>query len=85
MQESMLQLLISMTKRREIYVQDQHSICYKGVVNAIQAEDGSGTSFNVTISGKDGNNVIYLKRPVGSGLCADDPIRSESIAWLSGI
>jgi len=69
----MLQLLISMTKRRVVFLRDVNGRDCMGIVWDIQAEDGSGTSFSV----RAGEDVVYLKRPVGSGLHPDDPIRSS--------
>ena len=74
MQESMLQMLISMTQRRPLFFQGSDCLTKKSIVNGIQAEDGSGTGFNVTLA--DGT-VTYIKRPIGSGLTESDPIRAR--------
>lgn len=78
MQESMLQLLISMTNNRALNIVGSDSIERRGVVNAIQVEDGSRTGFNINLnqfSPVAEQVTIYVKRPVGSGLTVMDPIR----------
>lgn len=84
MQESMLQLLISMTNNRPLHFVGSDSVERTGVVNSIEAEDGTRTGFNIAIIENemvDGRikskfSTIYIKRPVGSGLSHSDPIRS---------
>ena len=65
-------LVMSMLKRREVTLEN-HGVLASGVVNNIQAEDSSGTSFNVTL---DASVVIYLKRPMGMGT-TEKPIKSH--------
>ena len=69
----MIVLMMSMLKRREITLENEAGVLISGVVNTIQAEDGSGTSFNVTL---DNGLSCYLKRPEGTGMMKD-PIRSD--------
>ena len=73
MPESIMILVMSMLHRREVTLESSHGIVMTGIVNSIQAEDGSGTSFNVRLSSE---LTCYLKRPVGMGT-AKDPIRSH--------
>jgi len=77
MQESMLQLLISMVKDRKVYVANGNQIVC-GVVQSVEVEDGTRTGFNVGLVFPNGNHQkVYLKRPVGSGLSQECPIRSS--------
>lgn len=84
MQESMLQLLISMTNNRPLNFVGSDSIERTGVVNSIEAEDGTRTGFNISIietemvkgQPKSKFSTMYIRRPVGSGLTKDDPIRA---------
>jgi len=84
MNESMLQLLISMTNNRPLHFVGSDSIERTGVVNSIEAEDGTRTGFNIGIietemvksQPKSKFSTIYVKRPIGSGLTKSDPIRT---------
>lgn len=74
MPEVMIILMLSMLKRREVTLEDNEGVLFSGIVTTIQAEDGSGTGFNITMHNGFG---CYLKRPKGAGTMKN-PIRTNS-------
>lgn len=72
MPEAIMILVMSMLKRREITLQNNAGQLMTGIVNRIEAEDGSGTSFNITLD----TGYCYLKRPEGLGTLKD-PIKTN--------
>ena len=73
MPESIMLLVMSMLHRRPITLTAINGTLATGIVNTIQAEDGSGSSFNVIL---DNGTRSYLKRPTGLGTAAS-PIKSN--------
>lgn len=73
MPEAIMLIVISMLKRRQITLQNNAGQLMTGIVNRIEAEDGSGTSFNITLD----TGYCYLKRPKGLGTLKD-PIKTNS-------
>jgi hypothetical protein len=73
MPEPIMLLVLSMLKRREITLENQWGVLMSGIISSIEAEDGSGTSFNIRL-----NNGLecYLKRPEGMGTMKD-PIKTN--------
>jgi len=65
-------LVMSMLKRREVTIQNNAGYSMTGIVNRIEAEDGSGTSFNIYLD----TGYCYLKRPEGLGT-PKDPIKTN--------
>ena len=72
MPQAIIFLVLSMLHRRQVTLQNNAGQLMTGIVNRIEAEDGSGTSFNVTLD----TGYCYLKRPVGLGTLKD-PIKSH--------
>ncbi len=73
MPEAMIILMLSMLKRREVTLENNEGVLFSGIVTTIQAEDGSGTGFNITMHNGFG---CYLKRPEGAGTMKN-PIRTN--------
>lgn len=72
MPEAIMILVMSMLKRREVTIQNNAGQLMTGIVNKIEAEDGSGSSFNVYLD----TGYCYLKRPEGLGTLKD-PIKTH--------
>lgn len=73
MPEAIILIVMSMLHRRSITLTTVDGKITTGVANMLQAEDGSGTSFNVAL---DNGMTCYFKRPIGLGT-PKDPIRSQ--------
>ena len=72
MPESVMIIVMSMLKRRQVTLQNNAGQLMTGIVNKIEAEDGSGTSFNIYLD----TGYCYLKRPEGLGTLKD-PIKTH--------
>lgn len=56
--------IYSMASRTDVDVTGvdiQGTVTLRGIVNCIQAEDGSGRCFNVTVSTADGQRVLFVR------------------------